>query len=193
MSGIEQLASVARSTPLLAKALPGLPMEGTLLVRLIRLASAATTGYFEPYFRSSDISENQFHVLCLLESSVDGKASPSGLSELVGTGRANMTRVLEALTRDGWVERTKASRDGRRQVVCITQAGREKVQATVPQIAEPILKAFARLDRVEIAQLQNLLSKLVISLDPGSDFRTEPAQNAQIEAQRRDEWISDLV
>lgn len=159
----------------MAQALPGLPMEGTLLVRLIRLASAGTTEFFEPHFRAAGIGESQFHVLCLLVSNPEGKASPSELSDLVGTSRANMTRILELLEREGWVHRIRAARDGRRQIVCITPSGRERVDTTVPLIADPIVQAFARLDAAELALLQGLLKKLVVSLDPGCDFRVVAA------------------
>lgn len=152
----------------MARALPGLPMTGTVLVRLLRIAGGSLTDYFEPLFRSLDLSENGFHILCLLVASESGSAAPSELADMVGTSRANITRLLEQLEGEGWIERRASERDGRRQVVAITVNGRAKVDATVPQIADPIERAFSDLDADELALLDRLVRKLVLSLDKGT-------------------------
>ena len=137
MKGIERLASVESTTPRMARALPEMPMDGTVLVRLIRISAFGMGNFFEPVFRELDLSEHSFHVLCLLVASENGTASPSELSEMVGTSRANMTHILEDLVEEGFVSRAIASRDARRHVIAITAAGRRKVRETVPQIVEP--------------------------------------------------------
>lgn len=168
MNGLTTLAHVDASTAPMGNALPGMPMEGTTLVRLLRIAQAGMGNFFEPVFRSLDLTESSFHVLCLLISSSSGTASPSELSEMVGTSRANMTRILEELTRLGWVERETAPRDGRRQIISITSAGKLKVRKTVPQIATPILRAFSDLSAEEMALLDTLLRKVIVSFDKGA-------------------------
>lgn len=168
MNGLQRLSNVASSTPRMAKALPDMPMDGTVMVRLLRISGAGLGDFFEPVFRALDLSENSFHVLCLLVASETGSASPSELSDLVGTSRANMTRILDELQQDGWVERTVAPRDARRHVIAITAEGREKVRATVPQVAEPIERAFSDLSPEEFALLSKLLRKLILSLDKGA-------------------------
>ncbi|MFT3792293.1 MAG: MarR family transcriptional regulator [Rudaea sp.] len=168
MNGQQRLANVASSTPRLAAALPGMPMDGTTMVRLLRIAQFGLGNFFEPVFRALNLSEHNFHVLCLLLASEAGTASPSELSEMVGTSRANMTRILDELTQDGWIERSVAPRDGRRHIIRITAAGRRKVRDTVPRVAEPINRAFADLDPDELALLGKLLRKLVVSFDKGA-------------------------
>lgn len=152
----------------MAKALPDLPMDGAVMVRLLRISGSGLTDFFEPVFRAQDLSENSFHVLCLLVASDTGSASPSELSDMVGTSRANMTRILDELERDGRVARTVAARDARRHVIAITAEGREKVRDTVPRIAEPIQRAFSDLSAEEFALLTKLLKKLIVSLDKGA-------------------------
>lgn len=169
MNGSQRLAKVASGTPRMEQAIPGLPMSGTVMVRLLRIAGAGVSDFFDPVFRSAELTENSFHVLCLLMASGNGQASPSELSELVGTSRSNMTRILEQLEADGWIERAVARRDARRQVISITAQGRHKVQGTVPCIAGPIDRAFSDLDDEELALLGRLLGKLVISLDKGAE------------------------
>jgi MarR family transcriptional repressor of emrRAB len=168
MNGQQRLVQIAASTPRMTAALPGMPMGGTTMVRLLRIAQFGLGGFFEPVFRALDLTEHNFHVLCLLAASERGAASPSDLSEMVGTSRPNMTRILEELVQDGWVERSVDSRDARRHIIRITTAGRRKVRDTVPRLGEPINRAFSDLDPSELALLDKLLRKLIVSFDKGA-------------------------
>jgi MarR family transcriptional repressor of emrRAB len=168
MRGIDRLGSVERSTPAMAKALPDLPMQETVLVRLLRIGVFSMSAFFEPVFRSWNLTEHSFHVLCLLVATGRGSASPSELSELVGTTRANMTRILDELAADGMVSRTVEARDARRQAIHITPAGRKATAETASRIVEPLQRAFSGLSREEMAQLDRLLRKAIVSFDQGA-------------------------
>ncbi len=140
-------------------------MPGTVMVRLLRATEFGLGNYFEPVFRAIGLTENTFHVLCLLLASEHGRASPGELSEMVGTSRANMTRLLEELVEDGYVARSIDPRDARRHVISITPAGRAKALEAAPQLREPIENAFSDLDTEEFAVLERVLRKLIVSLD----------------------------
>lgn len=165
MKGIERLSAVDSSTPRMARALPDMPMSPTVMVRLIRIGAFGLGNYFEPVFRALDLSEHAFHVLCLLVASERGRAAPSELSEMVGTSRANMTRILEELSQANLVTRTVHVRDGRRHDISITATGRKRVRDVVPKIIEPLQLAFSGLDTEELALLDKLMRKLIVSLD----------------------------
>jgi MarR family transcriptional repressor of emrRAB len=165
MKGKERLAQVDITTPRMAEALPELLMSGAVMVRLLRISLFGLGSYFEPVFRAMHLTENTFHVLCLLMAEESGSASPSELSEMVGTSRGNMTRLIEELVEDGHVARNPDPRDGRRYTVSITRKGRTKAQETAPQLYEPIRNAFSDLSEQEFVLLQKLLRKLIVSLD----------------------------
>lgn len=165
MRGMERLDAVRRSTPSMMEALPDLPMAETVMVRLIRISVAGLGQFFESVFREIGLSENSFHVLCLLIASDRSRASPSTLSEMVGTSRANMTRILDTLESDGLVSRASEERDGRRYVIAITAAGRRAARDAVPQLALPLRRAFSGLSADEFAQLDGLLRKAINSFD----------------------------
>lgn len=165
MKGSGRLAQVAVSTPLLQRALPDLAMRETTMVRLLRITQFGLGNYFEPVFRSLNLTESTFHVLCLLLATENGMASPSELSEMVGTSRANMTRLLAELMRDGHVTRSVDARDARRHNIAITPKGRAKALETAPLLQEPERRAFSDLSEEEFALLEKLLRKLIISLD----------------------------
>ncbi len=165
MKGSERLTQIADSTPRMQRALPDLLMPGTVMVRLLRATEFGLGNYFEPVFRAMGLTENTFHVLCLLLASESGNASPGELSEMVGTSRANMTRLLEELLEDGYIARSIDPRDARRHVISITPVGRAKALEAAPQLREPIENAFSNLDANEFAVLERVLRKLVVSLD----------------------------
>ena len=168
MRGIERLSAVESSTPRMARALPDMPMPPTVMVRLIRISAFGLGNFFEPVFRALATSESEFHVMCLLVASEHGRAAPSELSELVGTSRANMTRILDSMLSAGWVSRSIDARDGRRHVICITAAGRAKVREVAPRMIEPLQRAFSGLSAGELATLDRLLRKAIVSFDQGA-------------------------
>ena len=165
MKGTERLSALESSTPRMARALPELPMAPTVMVRLLRISTFGLGNFFEPIFRTLEVSEHGFHVLCLLTADSAGRAAPSTLSDMVGTSRANMSRILEELIELGLVSRTVHARDGRRHEISISAAGRKKVRQIVPKLIEPLTRAFSGLSVAEVASLDRLLRKLIISLD----------------------------
>lgn len=171
MNGTERLAAIDRGTPSMAAALPDLPMAETVMVRLLRVAVVGLGQYFEPAFRSLDLTESNFHVLCILMASEDGSASPSELSELVGASRANMSRILDSLSAEGLVLREVSAVDARRAIVRITAKGQERAESALPLLAAPIRTAFADLTRDEFAGLDRLLRRVVQSFDRASQER----------------------
>jgi len=165
MKGAERLAAVEISTPAMARVLPELPMPQTVMVRLLRIAVAGMSDCLEPVFRTQGLAENSFHVLCLLVAAEAGSASPSELSDLVGTSRANMTRLLDVLVSEGLVFRRPAAGDARRQVVTITEQGSVRCRSMAEQIEAPLRAAFSKLDDADLAHLARLLRKAVTSFD----------------------------
>lgn len=172
MRGIDRLLAVERSSPSMAEALPDLPMPETIMVRLIRICMVGLGQYFEPTFRAIGLSESAFHVLCLLMATSRGRAAPSELSDLVGTSRANMTRILEDLVSDGLASRSIEERDSRRHTIQITSAGIRAAKKAVPQLAAPLKQAFSALTAEEFVQFDALLRKAIMSFDKNtSSFR----------------------
>lgn len=151
----------------MSKALPNLPMAETVLIRLIRVSVSTLGDFFEPVFREIGMAESSFHVLCLLQASDRGHASPSELSDLVGTSRANMTRILDDLISSGLASRELEERDGRRRIIRITSAGRKAARQAVPRLVVPLKSAFAGLTPKEFAQFDALLRKVISSFDKG--------------------------
>ena len=170
MRGIEKLAAVERSTPPMAEAFPALPMAETVLLRLLRIGLSGLGQFMEPVFQQIGLNDHAFHVLCLLVASPQGKASPGELSELAAISRANMTRVLDGLVKDGFASRTIETRDARRHTIRITAAGRRATEQAVPKMVGPLKSAFAGLNADELVVLDSLLRKAILSFDKNAQL-----------------------
>jgi MarR family transcriptional repressor of emrRAB len=164
MRGFQRLAAIKRSTSPMTEALH-MPEGETVMVRLIRATVAGMGEFFEPVFRQLGLTENAFHVLCLLVAAEDGRLSPSDLSDLVGTSRANMTKIIEGLAAEGLVTRRTVEHDGRRQLIEITAKGRHTAIKAVPAVSQPLRQAFSGLSAGEFKMLDALLRKAVLSFD----------------------------
>ena len=90
---------------------------------------------------------------------------PSELSELIGTSRANMTKLLVRLESDGYINRKTVSNDARRSIISLTTEGLATVERITPEIAPPVAHAFSGLSAAEVSQFDLLLRKFVHSLD----------------------------
>lgn len=165
MRGVLKLASVKRSTPAMAAALPGLPMAETVVVRLTQILQSSMRARFEPMFHKVGFTEGAFHVLCLLLSAEDGRAAPGELSELMGTSKSNLTRILERMKRDGLIRRHIESADARRHAIEATDKGRRMAVSAVPGFEASLRAAFSGLNADELATLTTLMSKAILSLD----------------------------
>ena len=83
--------------------------------------------------RAHDLSAAGRETLAVLDGA-DGPLSPGVIAERLIVTAATITTVLDTLERRGMVERTIDKADRRRQLVSITPAGREAVDAFLPQI-----------------------------------------------------------
>lgn len=167
MQGWERLAAIDESTPPMRKAFPDLPMEQTVMVRLLRICVVGMGQFFAPVFSEIGLTESSMHALCLLAAKPGGSASPSELSDLVGASRANMSRIIEALASDGLVLRLSDAADARRATVQVTAKGRGAAEAATVQLADPLKQAFSDLTPDEFTQFAHLLRKVSHSFDKG--------------------------
>lgn len=172
MRGIERLKSVDMSIEPLAEALPDLPKDETSLVRLIRIASYGLSDYFTEVFKNMGVTENTFHMLAILCASEHGQYSPTELSELIGTSRANMTKIIAVLEKQGYVKRESGKLDGRQNFVVLTAEGRELVGRVTPIVASPIQMAFSGLSATERKKLGQLLRKAILSFDDAKIYHS---------------------
>ena len=100
-----------------------------------------------------------------------GGLAPSAIATLLHADRPSVTSMLGTLERAGWISRQKDPSDGKRGIVSLSEAGREKL-ASVPEVlwrsGRTRFDPEACLDRKERAELERLLGKLHAWISEGS-------------------------
>lgn len=86
------------------------------------------------------------------------------LAEATFRDKASVTRMLDALTRQGYVERQPNPRDRRAFLIALTDAGRALEDELVPKVRDFVAWAFRDIDADELARFQQTLRKLYNNL-----------------------------
>jgi MarR family transcriptional regulator, 2-MHQ and catechol-resistance regulon repressor len=89
-----------------------------------------------------------------------GPMTQSQLCDKLLTSGSNLTTVLDNLERRGWVRRERSASDRRVQVVHLTPAGRETIEAVFPAHVARIAELFGALSMDEQRDLGRLCRKL---------------------------------
>jgi len=103
---------------------------------------------FEAFYVAQGLSSARGHVLAQLLDSEQGLTAAQ-LAERAGTTPPSMTGVLRSLEREGLVRRRAISGDRRAQRVLLTAAGRRRVEALLPLMAQRLAQLAGTLDTTE--------------------------------------------
>lgn len=105
------------------------------------------------------ISGKQYNVLRAIRRGGADGLSISQISEQMTDPRADVTRLLDRLVRDGLVDRQPDETDRRVVRTCLTRKGAELLEAIDEPLLETHRDQLAHLSKAEIEQLTTLLRK----------------------------------
>ncbi len=159
---IEAMESAFRSA---ASRVDGLSVDDVVLLRSLQMVAPALEEAFGREVRKhAGIGKTEFRTLMLLLGK-DGCAAPSELCHFDHLGRANMTRVADALVKQGLATRTQDADDRRRISLCITSKGRKLVARLVPNIASGEAAVFEGIGMAQRRQVADALRRIAANLD----------------------------
>ena len=127
--------------------------------------------------RQHDLSAAGRETLAVLDGA-DGPLSPGVIAERLIVTAATMTSVVDTLERRGMVERTIDKADRRRQLVSITPAGREAVDAFLPQIVTlqtELMRSFTEDERAQLTSYLDRMREAQSELEERADDVTAQA------------------
>ncbi|MEU9141553.1 MarR family transcriptional regulator [Streptomyces sp. NPDC048404] len=137
-----------------ARAAQDLRVAFSLLRRRIREVS-----------ETQDLTPSQISALTLVSKS--GAATASALAAVEGVRPQSMAATLAALDQFGLIQRNPDPGDGRRQLVTLTDAGRERVEGTRQARSEWLARAFEERctedERQTVIEAMALLARLTRS------------------------------
>lgn len=142
-----------------------LPVQQTLLIRLIRVLDQSLNTLLARAITPHGFTEATLHTLMLVSCMEEQELTAGTLCDLVAQTPQNMTRILQLLCDQGYLERVADERDGRRSRLLITDAGRDCLAAVLPATIVPVRAGFQGLTQAEQRTLEKLLRKSIESLD----------------------------
>ncbi len=143
---------------------PSLDVSGMEVVgRFSRLADHHRLA-MEETFKKHGLNGPSFDVLATLRRSNDANAlTPGDLMASMMITSGTTTNRIDRLVAQGLVERKADEQDARKTWVCLTAAGRSKVDAAVLDHVETQKGLLAGLSNTEAVQLNNLLRKMMVA------------------------------
>jgi DNA-binding MarR family transcriptional regulator len=103
----------------------------------------------------------------LMRLSECGPMNQARLAALLGFAPRSVTDTVDALERDGLVERTEDKADRRAHIVALTAAGHDALAAAQVTLAEAMAQIFGSLSAHELAAFAALLTKIGTNLPSG--------------------------
>ena len=125
---------------------------------LIRTHSCITTRSSE-VFKSYGITEQQYHVLRILNEAGPGGLPCLEISRELPTPAPDVTRLLDRMMRGGLVTRTRLEADRRVVMVELTERGERVLEGVRPHFREFHRERLAHMSSDELDLLTQLLRK----------------------------------
>ncbi len=130
----------------------------TQLQREVHLAQRAT-------FARHDLDAPSFDVLAALRrAGTPYQLTPTALMRTALVTSGAITQRLDRLEERGLITRTRSEADGRAVVVTLTRAGRDALDAALPDHLQTERGLLEGLTAAELEQLAGLLRRLLVTL-----------------------------
>ncbi|MFB2586462.1 MarR family winged helix-turn-helix transcriptional regulator [Herbiconiux liukaitaii] len=115
----------------------------------------------------SGVSHFEYGVLSALSEQDDRTMRLSELARFANSTLSRLSKVVNRLGDQGWVERRPDPEDGRSTLATLTDAGFAKVVATAPgHVARVRELVFDHLTRAEVKQLGSIAAKISAAVGP---------------------------
>ena len=104
---------------------------------------------------------SSYEVLMVLADSEEGRARMSEIADQLLVSRSGLTRLVDRLVRQGWVERIPCEDDARGLYAAITRSGRAKLKKARPAHLDGVREGFlSRLSDADLKALARAWAKL---------------------------------
>lgn len=121
--------------------------------------------YAQQKFKVGDFDITVDQWLILKNLSENELLSQSELATMVFKDQPTLTRIIDILTKKGYVERIPHPQDRRSFHLVLTKAGSDKVSALKPEIASIREKAWENLNKSDFEEFKRILNTIYKNLE----------------------------
>lgn len=154
--------------------IPDFDAESVLTSLAILDFAHQVMGVMDAHFARYELSQGRFTVLMYLYHFPRAEWTPASLADAAGVRRATMTGLLQKLERDGWIGRAPDASDGRRSLVDLTESGKSRFKAILPDHFARFASALNDVDAGEHSAVRSTLAAFGVRVnsvveDPSSE------------------------
>jgi len=153
----------------IARKLPGMPHQPVMLTRLFFFVFKNLNDGLNQTLASFGLNTTSLLALAMLFASEENKLNPSDLSDALISSRTNVTRLVDELVLNGWVERHGCVTDRRRIDLTLTPAGQELIAEVLPPLWRQLLAVWHDFSDEESAGFEHALRKLLHGIERESN------------------------
>ena len=144
----------------------GMPVKNITLTRMFFYIFKELEVKANHFMAEYGINNTHYVALMMIYSSEDNVLNPCILSDSLLSSRANITRLMDELVENGWVERKGSNEDRRRVDLSLTTTGISFIEKLLPRNWERINNIWANFSSDEIELTEKMLRKLLSQIDP---------------------------
>ena len=126
----------------------------------VMLANAAIDAMLDEVFEGSGITQPQYNVLRILNGVFPGAHPRGEIARRMVRRAPDLTRMLDRLVRQGYVERARGQHDHRQSLARITESGRGLLEKLRPKIQHMNQILARRMSQDDARRLADLLEKI---------------------------------
>jgi DNA-binding MarR family transcriptional regulator len=138
-----------------------------MLHQMLKLTNRLMAPFSTHLAHRYKISLNEFRLLMTIGAL--GRTASHELAELTGVNVMSVSRAVATLQRHGRIEVVRDPRNRRRKWLSLTEEGRRLYAIMRPQSEKVADFLFSDLAEDEIAQLENILTRLITTLEARDD------------------------
>lgn len=121
--------------------------------------------------RDAGLTHFEYFTLGMLSESPGRVLRMTQLAAITNSTLPRLSHVVSRLEARGYVARTPCEEDRRATNATLTEAGWQKVVATAPgHVANVLTNVIDPLDDKDVADLERIMSKMLVQLDPENRF-----------------------
>jgi DNA-binding MarR family transcriptional regulator len=121
--------------------------------------------YAQRKFKLEDFDITVDQWLILKNLSENELMSQSEMAQILFKDQPTLTRIIDILTKKGYVERVPHPNDRRSFQLVLTQSGAEKVEELKPKVSEIRQKAWENLNEGDFEEFKRILNKIYDNLE----------------------------
>jgi DNA-binding MarR family transcriptional regulator len=137
------------------------------LAFLIKRSQALVFDLTEPVLAAHGFSQVQYSILALLRDNVT--VNPKDICREYRYDGGALTRVFDELRERGLLERDRCGRDRRKVNLRLTAAGRQAIEAVIPDFVTALNRNFSDFSTAEVREFTRLLAKFNCNLQSNLD------------------------